>query len=1629
MNSFPRSTTGLVELSDLHLSGRNYLSGSLSPHPSLVSGSASFGSDITPFGQAYFTTLHDGNGLLEVNSISSSYPLNSSITDGIATIGLNYDGTTLQVVNGLLTVKEIVNPGDGVQFDTPLYVSPPQNAGDAALVKLAIDDDTIKTTDKGQLAATQLSPSEPLEISDYKISLRHDKTLEEDTDGALKVASGLLEGYGAISIIEDPLEFVPLDLPVNPAFGVVKLTTDGVTLTQLGDVLQGNYKSMPPISIVENEVSLRVDDVTLIAGEVLQGNYRGMPPLEVVENEISLQVDDVTLVAGPVLKANYMGMPPVVIEGNEVSLQLETTPGLVYDAGMLSLGLKSTNPGLLVDNEAGILDLDLIGGNGILVEENVINLDVVPGEGLVQYGNVWSAPVVGGEGVVVVWVPELGYEISAMPMVSTKRTTADESDPVETADAAPGNVVTSTQGGYKGSQTSNPNPTISSSIETTGSADAVVSTITQDFLGSTLLSNSTLIPVNTVLGGLLAVTTASGGLPPTTTIWGNNPVHSIPEKDNDGNIVQDANGQPQPATDPSGNPIPTGNTTVAISIDSDGNALAFTDTPPNFDPLSWLKDEPAVIPNLEMVKETINRVSGQAFQPLLTNQTNLTIDTLQASRVTLNSDPIDPADAASKSYADQQVGNVQTQVDAVNSRVQVNVNQIEQNSLSIARNTNDIQGSKDTMGTIVGQVLALQAQQQTDIQILSAVQSQLSAQTTSLATVTTNQQVDATNIASIQGQLTTVQSTVSSLPSNYQPLDTITLSALAGNQPTIKRTLTTQDIVPDSNSVRNLGSSDMSWSNVHTQFLTISSGVTGSLIPTTTSFFNLGTTAAKWSNLYVNSINGSALGSLAFKGSVDYSTADVINKPTLGSLAAKNSVDYSSDIQNKPDLSVYQTSAGLTALASDILPDATGTRSLGSTTKYWKQAYANAVYTGQLSSNGSGQVSLTATIVPATNNIYALGNSSYGFLQLYSTNVYANTLYAKSGNLQCANSLVPVSDNASTLGSSSYGWSSVYAYTIAVKTSITAPNLKALSGKDQADWNTDVVNRPTLGSLAAKNAVDWTTSDILNKPPITSDYTTSSRQVTPASTGQVTQTNYTVPPVAMTATPFVYRGTTYKVSSTYQDNALPMFDKNAATNWNPAFNASWYNSSYQGVSPAPSYGGTGAPVRQWTSTTTYNSMSVIYGNQAQLIFDQMVHVNSIVLTFTNAQVGPAGQVNVYGSINGSNLDLLVNQQPFGGAGVTTQTLTLDYTYLPGATYNYYILQVTNKGGGDALIGSWDTIVASIVEQLAPIAATTGTRPSINQPTLVNPLITGGLEMPVSTAAQLGPPQPNSRAPGSRVVLYPSSSNYVSPYIADYAIGMESAHMWFSTDSATVDRGFKFYGGNQMAARIAGTGEFEALKVITPSLELGNPAWNGSWYPGGAADTYIDFHATQTNGVASTDYDARIIRWNGANGDFQIWQTGGVIRLTNGSRHILMDPSGNLYPTADNAQMLGTGSTRWSAVYSATGTIQTSDEQAKLNIQNLDEQQGLALLNNLKPINYTYKDQPEGKMRMGFGARATQAALASMGYNQNAVVDQSGKEWGMTYTELIAPLVKAVQQLSARLIVAEQTLANIPNIKH
>jgi hypothetical protein len=142
--------------------------------------------------------------------------------------------------------------------------------------------------------------------------------------------------------------------------------------------------------------------------------------------------------------------------------------------------------------------------------------------------------------------------------------------------------------------------------------------------------------------------------------------------------------------------------------------------------------------------------------------------------------------------------------------------------------------------------------------------------------------------------------------------------------------------------------------------------------------------------------------------------------------------------------------------------------------------------------------------------------------------------------------------------------------------------------------------------------------------------------------------------------------------------------------------------------------------------------------------------------------------------------------------------------------------------------------------------------------------------------------------------------------------------------------------------------------------------------------------------------------------------------------------------------LGSGSARWGAVYATNGTIQTSDARLKTDIT--DSPLGLDFIEKLRPVNYKWVDggpifnpnptsdddiilgNTEGKrLHYGLIAQEVKQAVDESGVEDFGgwvleKLDDPESDQALNYGEFIAPLIKAVQELSSKVNTLEARLA-------
>ena len=159
--------------------------------------------------------------------------------------------------------------------------------------------------------------------------------------------------------------------------------------------------------------------------------------------------------------------------------------------------------------------------------------------------------------------------------------------------------------------------------------------------------------------------------------------------------------------------------------------------------------------------------------------------------------------------------------------------------------------------------------------------------------------------------------------------------------------------------------------------------------------------------------------------------------------------------------------------------------------------------------------------------------------------------------------------------------------------------------------------------------------------------------------------------------------------------------------------------------------------------------------------------------------------------------------------------------------------------------------------------------------------------------------------------------------------------------------------------------------------------------------------------------------------------------TNPIERMRIAQNGTVQPGTDNAYSLGASGIRWSAVWAANGTIQTSDEREKKDI--VDSDLGLDFISKLRPVSFKWKvgknevtneldglDEDgnpktktvvtpiEGK-RTHYGLIAQEVETALGGKDFGGFIhDKETDIKGLRYDQLIPVMINAIKELKAEI---------------
>jgi len=194
---------------------------------------------------------------------------------------------------------------------------------------------------------------------------------------------------------------------------------------------------------------------------------------------------------------------------------------------------------------------------------------------------------------------------------------------------------------------------------------------------------------------------------------------------------------------------------------------------------------------------------------------------------------------------------------------------------------------------------------------------------------------------------------------------------------------------------------------------------------------------------------------------------------------------------------------------------------------------------------------------------------------------------------------------------------------------------------------------------------------------------------------------------------------------------------------------------------------------------------------------------------------------------------------------------------------------------------------------------------------------------------------------------------------------------------------------------------------------------------GAGDDLKIYHASDNTTIQNNTGNLNII--NEANDRINLG--------AGGNWRNFIDPDGGFLPYVDNTYDLGQSNLRFDDIWATNDNIETSDRNKKENIAVSDL--GLSFVNKLKPVSFKRK----GKTRTHYGliaqdietllsdiSKSTTDFAGFIKTDSKEILYSEGEEegkkagdvripastdYGLRYGEFISPLIKAVQELSAK----------------
>lgn len=259
---------------------------------------------------------------------------------------------------------------------------------------------------------------------------------------------------------------------------------------------------------------------------------------------------------------------------------------------------------------------------------------------------------------------------------------------------------------------------------------------------------------------------------------------------------------------------------------------------------------------------------------------------------------------------------------------------------------------------------------------------------------------------------------------------------------------------------------------------------------------------------------------------------------------------------------------------------------------------------------------------------------------------------------------------------------------------------------------------------------------------------------------------------------------------------------------------------------------------------------------------------------------------------------------------------------------------------------------------------------------------------------------------TRAQIADSTINAITGWsTAPVALGSEASAGSATTISRS-DHVHPYPSASNVGALPVSGGTISGNLVIQGTTELGNTLFRTNGCMVTASDPIYSFSADTDTGIANPSANELGII------------AGGTVRC-------LVGASGNFRPWAANTYYCGTSAFPWLGVYGKDAYVATSDSRLKTDV--VDSDLGLSFIATLRPVSFRWREtgqvdaqgtpsqRPGVRPHYGLIAQEVRQALDGLGHDDFAgyCYDADDDTYALRYSEFIAPLIKAVQELAAR----------------